>query len=301
MIEAREGREWARAVQTLWRDESRRRQLGAEARRLGPPTSQLGRGRPVGRGVPGPDTRGSALVKQTLFMVAVTLVGTVGAFTHGPICGVVVYYFFAVLRPQYIWEWSLPLGVQWSQYVAIATILAALFHQPAQDADGGVRVGPAGQPTRSWSPAHTAVLLFAVWVVLSYVNAFDRDFGYLVFVDYLKIFTMFVVSSFVIRKVDHLWIIMLLTAASLGYIAYEINFLYFVNGYLGIYRNGYGGLDNNGAGLMLAMGVPLCWFAWEGTRSRLRWVFVAMIPTIVHAVLMTYSRVRCSPCSSPGP
>jgi probable O-glycosylation ligase (exosortase A-associated) len=227
-------------------------------------------------------------VKQTLFMVAVTLVGTVGVFTHGPICGVAVYYFFAVLRPQFIWEWSLPTGIQWSQYVAIATILAVPFQQPAPD--GGVHGGPAGQPTRCWSPAHTTVLLFAGWVVLSYANAFNRDYGYLVFVDYLKIFTMFVVSSFVIRTVDHLWIIMLLTALSLGYIAYEVNYLYLVNHYLGIYRNGYGGLDNNGAGLMLAMGVPLCLFAWEGTRSRLRWGFVALIPTIVHAVFMTYSR-----------
>jgi glycosyltransferase involved in cell wall biosynthesis len=33
VIEARGGAEWARAIQTLWRDESRRRQLGAEARR----------------------------------------------------------------------------------------------------------------------------------------------------------------------------------------------------------------------------------------------------------------------------
>jgi probable O-glycosylation ligase (exosortase A-associated) len=216
-------------------------------------------------------------------MIAATLVGTVGVFTHGPICGVAVYYFFAVLRPQYIWQWSLPMGIPWSLYVALATILATPFQRPAPD-------GPAGRPTRSWSPAHTALLLFATWVVLSYANAFDRDFGYLVFVDYLKIFTMFIVSSFVIRKVDHLWFLMLLTALSLGYIAYEVNFLYFVNGYLGIQRNGYGGLDNNGAGLMLALGVPLCWFAWEGTRGRLRWVFAALIPTIVHAVLMTYSR-----------
>ena len=32
----------------------------------------------------------------------------------------------------------------------------------------------------------------------------------------------------------------------LAYIAYEINFLYFAQGYLGIALNGHGGLDNNG-------------------------------------------------------
>jgi probable O-glycosylation ligase (exosortase A-associated) len=218
-------------------------------------------------------------VKQLLFMIAATLVGTVGCFTRGPICGVAVYYFFAVLRPQYIWLWSLPEGIQWSLYVALATIASVLL--------GGAG---AGGPPRPWGAAHKVVLLFAAWVVLSYANAFDKEFAYIVFTDYLKIFLMFFIASAVIREVAHLWVIMLLTAASLGYISYEVNYLYFVNNYLGIYRNGYGGLDNNGAGLMLAMGVPLCLFAWEGMRHRLRWAFLALIPAIVHAVLMTYSR-----------
>jgi probable O-glycosylation ligase (exosortase A-associated) len=218
-------------------------------------------------------------VKQTLFMIAMTLVGSVGVFTRGPIYGVVVYYLFAVLRPQYMWKWSLPEGIQWSLYVALPTIASVLL--------GGSGTGRAPRP---WTVAHKVVLLFAVWVVLSFANAFDKEFASIVFTDYLKIFLMFFIASAVIREVAHLWIIMLLTAAALGYISYEVNYLYFVNNYLGIYRNGYGGLDNNGAGLMLAMGVPLCMFAWEGMRHRLRWAFLALVPAIVHAVLMTYSR-----------
>src|SRR5262249_25590829 len=96
--------------------------------------------------------------------------------------------------------------------------------------------------------------------------------------------------ALLIRTVRQVWILMLLAAAALGYIAYEVNYQYFVNHYLGIYRNGYGGLDNNGAGLMLAMGVPLCYFTWEGMHSRWRWLFLALIPVLLHAVLMTYSR-----------
>jgi probable O-glycosylation ligase (exosortase A-associated) len=62
------------------------------------------------------------------------------------------------------------------------------------------------------------------------------------------------------------------------------------NGYLYMYRRGYCGLDNNGAGLMLAMGVPMCFYAWEGMSSRFRWLFLAMIPPIMHGVFMSYSR-----------
>lgn len=219
-------------------------------------------------------------MKQLMFMVAVSLLGTLGVFSRGPFCGVAVYYFFAVLRPQYIWKWSLPEGVQWSLYVALATIASVLL--------GGI--GSTGAARSRASAAQGAVLLYAAWVVFSFANAFDKEFGAVVFTDYLKIFLMFFVASAVIREVVQLWIIMLLTATSIFYISYEINYLYFVNGYLGIEKNGYGGLDNNGAGLMLAMGVPLCFFAWEGTRHRVRWAFLAMIPVIVHAVLMTYSR-----------
>jgi probable O-glycosylation ligase (exosortase A-associated) len=59
---------------------------------------------------------------------------------------------------------------------------------------------------------------------------------------------------------------------------------------MGIYHNGYGGLDNNGAGLMLAMGVPICILLWDHVRGRRRWVFLACVPVIIHAVMMTYSR-----------
>jgi probable O-glycosylation ligase (exosortase A-associated) len=57
-----------------------------------------------------------------------------------------------------------------------------------------------------------------------------------------------------------------------------------------IYDRGYGGLDNNGAGLMLAMGVPLCLFAWEGMERWWRWIFVALIPLLIHSVLLSFSR-----------
>ena len=82
----------------------------------------------------------------------------------------------------------------------------------------------------------------------------------------------------------------MIAVTTLAYIAYEVNALYLSTGYLGIYKNGYGGLDNNGAGLMLAMGVPVCILLWDGIRGRWRWFFLALVPVIVHAVLMTYSR-----------
>lgn len=223
-------------------------------------------------------------MKQTVLMVCLTLTGTVGVVVVSPFLGVAVYYLFAVLRPQYLWEWSLPPGVHWSYYVALATILAAC----------GRVIGAAGGQERdsrsTWSAGHFAVLAFGVWVGVSYVMARDQFTAYPWLIEYVKIFVMFAASAVLIRTVKETWLLMVVTALALGYIAYEVNFLYLVNNYLGIYHNGYGGLDNNGAGLMLAMGLPLCLFAWEGSTGRWRWLFLAMVPVLLHAVLMTYSR-----------
>jgi probable O-glycosylation ligase (exosortase A-associated) len=52
---------------------------------------------------------------------------------------------------------------------------------------------------------------------------------------------------------------------------------------------------------MLAMAVPFCVFIFDSHRRLWRWFFAAMVPVLLHAVLMTYSRgamvalLVCSP------
>jgi probable O-glycosylation ligase (exosortase A-associated) len=223
--------------------------------------------------------------KQLMFMIVVTLVGVGGSLAVSPFYGVAVYYLFAVLRPQFIWQWSLPEGVAWSFYVAIAAMIGTVFHVRSKAAPP--------EPEGGWrlSAAHWSVLLFGAWVSVTYFTARNRDVAYPYFIEYLKLFTMFWLGARVIRTVRQVWVLYLLTAGVLGYIAYEVNFIYFFQGgYAYLYKLGYGGLDNNGAGLMLAMGVPLCYFAWEGVRRWYRWAFLALAPVLLHAVLMSFSR-----------
>ncbi len=224
-------------------------------------------------------------MKQLIFMIVVALIGVGGSLTVSPFYGVAVYYLFAVLRPQFIWKWSLPTDIPWSFYVAVAAMIGlALNVRPA-------KVAPSGGFNKSLTAAHWTVLAFGAWVSLTYFTARNHEVAYPYFIEYLKLFLMFWVAGRVIQTPRQVWLLYLLTAGTLGYIAYEINWIYFFNNrYTYIYRLGYGGLDNNGAALMLAMGVPLCYFAFEGIRKWFRWAFVALIPLIVHAVLTSYSR-----------
>ena len=41
---------------------------------------------------------------------------------------------------------------------------------------------------------------------------------------------------------------------------------------------------------MLAMGVPLCLYAWDGIRHWSRWWFMLMIPVLLEAILTSFSR-----------
>lgn len=232
-------------------------------------------------------------MKQLLLMTVLTLAGTAGVFLYRPFWGVAIYYLFAVLRPQYLWEWALGSYVSrdfpWSFYVAVATILAALFQKlgmlsTAQYESRGNPRGPV------LSLVHYTVIAFGVWVFVSYAFARNQDESYLWAVEYLKLFVMFVTSAYLIHTSRQLWFLLVLAALAIGYIGYEVNFIYLQYRKIFIIHNGFGGLDNNGAGLMLAMGVPLCLFVWEGTTRWWRWAFAAFVPMLIHAVLMSYSR-----------
>lgn len=224
-------------------------------------------------------------MKQTLFMMALTLMGTAGVFLVEPFWGVAIYYLFAVLRPQSMWEWSLPPDIRWSNYVAIASMFGSI----------GLALGmlPFGREAGTFAGfkrAHKAMFVFAVWVCITYLTAYNRDAAWFYIVEYMKLFVMYFVATIVVRNIRQIWILYLLTAGSLGYIAYEINFLYLVNGRLDIYHRGYGGVDNNGAGLMLAVGVPLCVYAWQASKKIWRWAFLGLVPFLLHAILLSYSR-----------
>jgi len=227
-------------------------------------------------------------MKQLVFVGLLTLLGTLGTFAITPFCGVAVYYIFAVLRPQYIWEWSLPPEVPWSRFVALATITAVLGVKLGIVPDG--RVSGAGRVSGPDSPTKILVAVYFGWLLITYAMAHDRQVSEPYVIEYLKIFSMLAISSALIRTIRQLWILLIAAALSLGYIAYEVNSIYFSGGGIAISRNGYGGLDNNGAGLMLAMGLPLCLVIWDNSRTRWRWAFLALVPIIAHAVMMTYSR-----------
>lgn len=227
--------------------------------------------------------------KQTIFMLMITVGAVVGSFGWGPYVGILAYYAFAVLRPQNLWQYALPEGMQWSLYVALAAIAAAaanrlrLIAYPTTGPTTGARVG-------MWNPVHWMMLAFFLWMTACYIKAENQERAWHTFDIYLKTTLMFVVTSLTVYRLRQFWVMLFLLVAMDVYVAYEANYTYFSWRRNTIQSHGFGGLDNNGAALMLAMAIPLCFFLWEGSRGWWRWAFLLVLPVLAHAVQLTFSR-----------
>ena len=233
-------------------------------------------------------------MKQMAFLLATTLLGTVGSFALSPVYGIAVYYLYAVLRPQFIWEWVEFAGIkisepQWSFYVAVATLFATFLWRTGLFAPAKAAAPPwYGNPP--FTRSHYLFMAFTAWISLTYLTAVNTERAWPFFVEYVKIFVMFICATFVLRTVRDLWLIYFVVLGAAVYVGYEINMLYLSTGWLILNTRGYGGLDNNGAALILAMAIPMCFFAWEAVRQWWRWGFLIVIPVLIHAVLLSYSR-----------
>lgn len=217
-------------------------------------------------------------MKQLIFMIAALFAGTVGAVYH-PFWGVLVYYGFAVLRPQYLWEWSLPQGWRWSLMAAGVVVLGVVSNLP--------RVLLGGR----FNLIAMLMILYVTLVMFGVLTAYNPTISQVWAEEYAKILLIAIIATFVVDSMRHLEILATMILLCVGYIAWTVNSLYIFDGRLDVYHYGFGGLDNNGAGLILAMGIPFAWVF--GAAAEKKWLkfscwFLGVV--MLHAMLMTYSR-----------
>lgn len=222
-------------------------------------------------------------MKQLLLLTLMTVLGAVGAM-QTPFWGVLLYYTLAVLRPQHLWDWALDGSIRWSLLAAMITLVSFWLHLSRLITRCAINI------------MICLILLYGLLVMLSTITAFNPQLAQGWAIEYAKVMVIAVVASLVI---EHFWqvkLLALMILLMLGYIAWEINFLYFFQGgRLNIFHYGYGGLDNNGAGLLLAMGIPFAYcFALTPTKTIWRWwpviASAALGLVMMHAVMMTFSR-----------
>ena len=121
------------------------------------------------------------------------------------------------------------------------------------------------------------MLAFGFLTIISVITAYDTATAQIYGIEYGKIILMSVMAIILIQHVGQIRMIATMILLMLGYIAWEINSLYLIDGRLDIFHHGYGTLDNNGAGLMLGRVVPAygldasVWVGESKSSLRMRW------------------------------
>lgn len=222
--------------------------------------------------------RGDYSMKHLLFLTVLSLIGAIGAVVH-PFYGVLVYYILAILRPQCLWAWGLPAEIRWSLLAATAAMIGLLLSLP--------RIVVKSR----WNPLATLIIVFGILMLISTINAINSAVATRWATEYAKIFVMSIIATIVIDRLRYIRYISLMIMLTIGYLAWEMNSLYFFDNRLDIYNNGLGGMDNNGSGLLIAMGIPFAYAFWRifsSYTAKVLCVFMAIL--MIHAVMMSYSR-----------
>src|SRR5581483_2801463 len=86
--------------------------------------------------------------------------------------------------------------------------------------------GKVSQRGVTLTRVHYSVWAFAMWVFVSYAFARDQKEAYPWAMEYLKIFVMFFTAVYLTHNTRQLWTLLVLAALALGFIGYEVNFIY---------------------------------------------------------------------------
>ncbi|MEX2215034.1 MAG: O-antigen ligase family protein [Phycisphaeraceae bacterium] len=217
-------------------------------------------------------------MKHFVFLILLTLAGSVAA-PFNPIWGLLLYYSVSILKPQTMWDWSLPVEWPWAKLAAAAAILGVLLN--------------ASKLFNRARFSLIVALMFAFLILMTFstLTAHDPALSQFWLLEYAKVLVMAIIVTLLVERMWHIRALGAVVLVCIGYIGWEANYRYFFDGRMDIYHHGFGDLDNNGAGLMLAMGLPFAYaFAMTASRYWMRIVSVVAGFFILHAMLMTYSR-----------
>jgi probable O-glycosylation ligase (exosortase A-associated) len=215
-------------------------------------------------------------MKGQIFTFVLTYGGAAAALVS-PFHGLLVYIAFAIIKPEAMWFWSVEPG-HYSRIVALALLVGWALHGFGNWSLGRARLVVG------------ALVGLLAWAALGAMHAPDEELAW-GFVEALaKIVLPVVVGITTIDSVAKLkqlaWVIVL----SQGFVAYELNFTYYL-GYSRVQDIGFAGLDNNSVAIAMVSCVGLAFFL--GLHAPGWWckaIALTAAALLAHAVLITFSR-----------
>lgn len=207
-------------------------------------------------------------MKGLIFTYALTYGGALVSLFN-PFYGLLVYICFAIIKPEQLWHWSVPVG-NYSRIVAIALLVGWVIHGLGNWDFGRAR----------WIVYCALGFFFAS--VLSALAAPDQKAAWEFVESMGKIILPFVVGMTLIRNVSQLKQVAWVMVISQGYLAFNENLTYVQ---YGLYET------DNGLAHMMTVGSGVSFFL--AIQAKKRWAKLlafALAGMMAHAVMFHMSR-----------
>lgn len=215
-------------------------------------------------------------MKGALLVYLMTYGGVVAALLN-PFVGFLIYVSFAVLRPEFVWPWSVQPG-NYSRIIALALL-----------------AGWAFQGFGRWDLGRGKAVILALigyfaWTILSALQAPDQSLAWEFVEHYAKIVLPILVGITTINSVRQLKLLAWVILLSQAYPAYELNMTYF-GGYNQLWQEGFATMDNNSYAISLVTCTGLAGFlAWHSERWWQKALAAGSAAFMGHAILFSFSR-----------
>jgi O-antigen ligase len=215
-------------------------------------------------------------MKGLLFTYALTYGGSAVALVN-PFVGLLIYCSFAIIKPDALWPWSVPVG-NYSRIIAICLL-----------------IGWAGQGFGEWTFGRAraiawALLGFFAWSALSTVFVTEYQTAWIFVDNTSKIVIPWVVGITVIRTLSQVRLLAWVLVFSQAYIALEKN-RDWIFGNREMAQEGFAGADNNTLAITMVTAAGLAYFLGITTNNiKLRWLAFASAGLMAHYPMFANSR-----------
>jgi O-antigen ligase len=216
-------------------------------------------------------------MKGLIFTFALCYGGAVASLFN-PFYGLLVYVCFAIIKPESLWSWSLPVG-HYSRIIAIALLLGW-----ARTGFGNWRLGKATGIAVSFAGLW-------LWSVVSALASPEWDRAWYFVEIVFKILLPFLVGLSLIDSVKKLKQLMWVIVLSQGYLAFEINQYHYFLHFNYMKAVGIGGMEEGSIaiGMVTALGLSI-YLIMESEVWWQKAVALGITGCLVHTVLLSFSR-----------
>jgi probable O-glycosylation ligase (exosortase A-associated) len=218
-------------------------------------------------------------MKGLLFTYALTYGGAVVSLFN-PFYGLLIYVCFAIMRPETMWQWSVPSGGNYSRVVAIALLVGWAIN---------------GFGNWNFGRCRSIVLCligFISWMGLATTTAAFPADAWVRVEALLKVVLPFLVGMSTIHSLKQLNMLTWTILASEGFVAYRLNVDYY-GGVFNLTDNQlrFADLDNNGVAITMVATAGMAFFC--GLRESVWWrraLAFGIGAIVTHVVLFSNSR-----------